>query len=86
MAALGNYFNTDSGGTTTTFNGHARFDTSAAATTTTAGTVLDFAWNNPNTTFLNAEVRVTAGTDNSTAHRRFHFNGTSQQLQNAFTT
>ena len=85
MAALGNYFNTNSGGTTTAFNGHVRFNTSSSATNTT-GTVLDFAWNNPDTTFLNAEVRVTAGTDNSTAHRRFHFNGTSQQLQNAFTT
>jgi len=82
MTALGNFsYNADSGGSTA-FNGHVRFNTSSSAT----GTVLDFAWNNPDTTFLNAEVRVTAGTDNSTAHRRFHFNGTSQQLQNAFTT
>lgn len=67
--------------------GQLQFDTRATATTTASSdTVLDFAWNNPDTTFLNAEVRVTSGTDNSTAHRRFHFNGTSQQLQNAFTT
>jgi len=87
VAALSNYFcNADNGGTiTTAFTEHARFNT--AANTTTAGTiVLDFAWNNPDTTFLNAEVRVSSGTDNSTAHRRFYFNGTSDQLQNAFTT
>ena len=84
MVALGNYFCNAGNGATTAFTGELRFDTSATATTT--GTVLDFAWNNPDTTFQNAEVRVTSGTDNSTAHRRFHFNGTSQQLQNAFTT
>ena len=84
MVALSNYFcNSGGGGPTTAFTGNIRFN---AVANTTTGTVLDFAWNNPDTTFLNAEVRVTAGTDNSTAHRRFHFNGTSQQLQNAFTT
>ncbi len=83
IAVFMNNYYCNAGGGTTTFNGNMRFDTSATATT---GTVLDFAWNNPDTTFLNAEVRVTAGTDNSTAHRRFHFNGTSQQLQSAFTT
>ena len=79
MVALSNYFNTNSGATTA-FTGQCRLDTTATST------VLDFAWNNPNTTFLNAEVRVASGTDNSTAHRRFHFNGTSDQLQDAFST
>jgi len=83
VAALNNYLCNSSSGATTAFTGYNRFDTTANATT---GAVLDFAWNNPDTTFLNAEVRVTAGADNSTAHRRFHFNGTSDQLQNAFTT
>lgn len=54
-------------------------------TTGTANTVLDFAWNNPNTTFLNAELRVTSAIDNSAANTRFHFNGSRQQLQNEFT-
>lgn len=85
MVALCNFsYNAGNGGTTA-FNGNMRFDTTSSANATT-GTVLDFAWNNPDTTFLNAEVRVTSGTDNSTAHNRFHFNGTSDQLQNAFTT
>jgi len=81
MVALGNFSCNAGSGATTAFNGHVRFDTSAAATTTTAGTVLDFAWNNPRTTFLNVEMRVTSDTDNSTAHRRFHYNGTQEQLQ-----
>ena len=84
MAAFDNFsYNADSGATNT-FVGNMRFDATSSANTT-AGTVLDFAWNSPDTTFLNAEVRVTSGTDNSTAQNRFHFNGTSQQLQNAFT-
>lgn len=83
MVSLGNYFcNGDSGNT---FSGRLQFDTRTTASATT-DTVLDFAWNNPRTTFLNAEVRVSSGTDNSTAARRFHFNGTQQQLQNEFTT
>jgi len=82
VVALSNYFCNAGNGSTTTA-GHVRFNTTANATT---GTVLDFAWNNPDTTFLNAEIRVSSGTDNSTAHRRFYFNGTSDQLQNAFTT
>jgi len=63
-----------------------QFQTASTATDTTSGTVLDFAWNNPNTTFLNAELRVTSSTDNSTAYNRFRFNGTSQQLQAEFNT
>lgn len=63
--------------------GTLQFDTQ---TTTASGTVLDFAWNNPRTTFLNVEMRVTSDTDNSSASRRFHFNGTRQQLQNEFET
>ena len=78
MAVLGGY--TCNSGNATAFDQYSRLDTSATAT----GTVLDFAWNNPDTTFLNAEMSVTADTDNSTAYRRFHFNGTSQQLQSAF--
>ena len=62
-----------------------QFQTTSAATGT-SDTVLDFAWNNPNTTFLNAELRVTSSTDNSTARSRFRFNGTSSQLQAEFNT
>jgi len=65
---------------TNTFSGQLQFDT----TNTTSGTVLDFAWNNPRTTFLNVEMRVTSDTDNSSAFRRFHYNGTAQQLQGDF--
>jgi len=84
VVSLGNY-SCNAGNDASAFNGYCRFDTSATATSAVTDTVLDFAWNNPDTTFLNAEISVTAGTDNSTTHRRFHFNGTSQQLQNAFT-
>jgi len=81
MACLTNYqCNTSAG--TNAFSGQLQFDTQ----TTTSGTVLDFAWNNPRTTFLNAEIRVTSSTDNSTASNRFHYNGTSQQLQADFNT
>ncbi|HEU04661.1 MAG TPA: hypothetical protein ENH95_06075 [Nitrosopumilus sp.] len=81
VTTLNNYF-CNAGGGTTAFTGNLRFNNTANAGTTT----LDFAWNDPDTTFLNAEVRVSSGTDNSTAHRRFYFNGTSNQLQNAFTS
>ncbi len=84
MVALNNYFCNAGGGATTAFIGHARFNQSANVTT--GNTVLDFAWNNPDTTFLNAEIRVSSGTDNSTAHKRFYFNGSSNQLQNAFSS
>ncbi len=84
VVALNNYFcNAGNSATTTAFIGHARFNTDNV---TAGNTVLDFAWNNPDTTFLNAEIRVSSGTDNSTAHRRFYFNGTSNQLQNAFSS
>ena len=79
--SLGNYTTND----TDICNGRLQFNTQTTATGTSAGTVLDFAWNNPNTTFLNAEIRVTSGADNSTACKRFHYNGTRQQLQNDFT-
>lgn len=79
--SLGNYRCIDDAGTA--FTGQLQFNTTAA---TSSDTVLDFAWNNPNTTFLNAELRVSSGIDNSTATRRFHFNGSRQQLQNEFTT
>jgi len=55
-------------------------------TTGTANTVLDFAWNNPNTTFRNTELRVTSGAVATGATTRFYFNGNRQQLQNEFTT
>jgi len=62
------------------------FQFNTVGATTTNETILDFAWNNPNTSFLNAELRVTSATDNSAASSRFHFNGSRQQLQNEFTT
>ena len=82
MVALGNFTCNAGSGATTTFNGNMRYDTGTSASANTAtGTVLDFAWNNPRTTFQNVEMRVTSDTDNSTAHRRFHYNGTAEQLQ-----
>jgi hypothetical protein len=81
MVSLGNY-TTDG---TDIYNGRLQFNTQTSATDASAGTVLDFAWNNPNTTFLNADLRVTSSADNSTTYRRFHYNGTRQQLQNDFT-
>ena len=78
MASFGNYFRTTNAGTANTFTGNVTF----AADTTVSGNVLDFAWNNPDTTFLN---RTPNGETNPTV-ARFDFNGTSNQLQEAFTT
>jgi len=55
-------------------------------TTGTANTVLDFAWNNPNTTFRNTELRISSSTVTTGTTARFYFNGNRQQLQNEFTT
>jgi len=63
--------------------GSLQLDTTGGSNTTNA-TVLDFAWNNPNTTFRNVELRVTSAVDNSAANTRFHFNGSRQQLYNQF--
>jgi len=79
MVALTDY-SCNAGSGTTAFAGRLQFNTTSAVTST----VLDFAWNNPRTTFENVEMRVSSGTDNSTATRRFYFNGTQQQLQVEF--
>lgn len=81
MVALTDY-SCNGGGGTSAFAGTLQLDTTA----TSSSTVLDFAWNNPRTTFSNVEMRVSSGTDNSTATRRFHFNGTQEQLQMEFTS
>ena len=71
-------------GNAITAGDYVQFNNDTCATA--SGTVLDFAWNNPNTTFLNAELRVTSNTDNSNATRRFRFDGTAQQLQSQVQT